>query len=64
LPDSLDYGLIGGISNEVREKLAAVRPATLGQAARMEGVTPGALSAVLAYIKRGAHTMSKSEKSA
>ena len=52
LPDDLDYGCIGGISNEVREKLAAVRPATLGQAARMEGVTPGALSAVLAYIKR------------
>lgn len=52
LPDDLDYGRIGGISNEVREKLAAVRPATLGQAARMEGVTPGALSAVLAYIKR------------
>jgi len=64
LPDNLDYGLIGGISNEVREKLAAVRPATLGQAARMEGVTPGALSAVLAYIKRGAHTKPKSEKSA
>jgi len=52
LPDDLDYGLIGGISNEVRERLATVRPATLGQAARMEGVTPGALSAVLAYIKR------------
>lgn len=52
LPDDLDYGRIGGISNEVREKLATVRPATLGQAARMEGVTPGALSAVLAYIKR------------
>lgn len=64
LPDSLDYAAIGGISNEVREKLAAVRPATLGQAARMEGVTPGALSAVLAYLKRGAHTKSKTEKSA
>ncbi len=52
LPEHLDYAKIGGISNEVREKLAAARPATLGQAARMEGVTPGALSAVLAYIKR------------
>ena len=52
LPEHLDYARIGGISNEVREKLAAARPATLGQAARMEGVTPGALSAVLAYLKR------------
>ncbi len=64
LPDTLDYGLIGGISNEVREKLAAVRPATLGQAARMEGVTPGALSAVLAYIKRGSRSKLNPEKSA
>jgi len=55
LPEHLDYAAIGGISNEVREKLIAVRPATLGQAARMEGVTPGALSAVLAYLKRGSH---------
>ena len=54
LPEHLDYAAIGGISNEVREKLAAARPATLGQAARMEGVTPGALSAVLAYMKRSA----------
>jgi len=52
LPDNINYAVIGGISNEVREKLASTRPATLGQAARMEGVTPGALSAVLAYIKR------------
>ena len=54
LPEHLDYALIGGISNEVREKLINARPATLGQAARMEGVTPGALSAVLAYMKRSA----------
>ena len=62
LPDDLDYGRIGGISNEVREKLAAVRPATLGQAARMEGVTPGALSAVLAYIKRRGGSASNQQR--
>lgn len=60
LPEHLDYALIGGISNEVREKLAAARPATLGQAARMEGVTPGALSAVLAYMKRRNNNSEKS----
>lgn len=52
LPDSLDYDAIGGLSNEVRSKLKAVRPVTLGQAARIEGVTPGALTALLGHVKR------------
>ena len=54
LPAALDYAGVGGLSNEVREKLARVRPATLGQAARIEGVTPGALTALLAHVRRGA----------
>jgi len=54
LPAELDYAVIGGLSNEVREKLAAVRPLTLGQAARIEGVTPGALTALLAHVRRRA----------
>ena len=52
LPVDLDYALVGGLSNEVREKLVAIRPLTLGQAARIEGVTPGALSALLAHVRR------------
>ncbi|WP_323760792.1 tRNA uridine-5-carboxymethylaminomethyl(34) synthesis enzyme MnmG [Maricaulis sp.] len=52
LPRGLDYGGIGGLSNEAREKLERARPETLGQAARIEGVTPGALTAVLAHVKR------------
>ena len=52
LPAGLDYGAIGGLSNEVREKLARVQPGTLGQAARIEGVTPGALAALLAHVRR------------
>ena len=52
IPDALDYDAIGGLSNEVRTKLIAARPATLGQASRIEGVTPGALMAVLAHIKK------------
>ena len=52
LPSELDYGAIGGLSNEVREKLSRVRPLTLGQAARIEGVTPGAIAALLAHVRR------------
>ncbi len=52
IPDNLDYAVIGGLSNEVRTKLESVRPATLGQAARIEGVTPGALTAVLASLRK------------
>ncbi len=52
LPTDLDYGTVGGLSNEVKEKLARVQPRTLGQAGRIEGMTPGALTALLAYVKR------------
>jgi len=54
LPTDLDYAALGGLSHEAREKLAAVRPATLGQAGRIEGVTPGALMALLAHVHRRA----------
>jgi len=52
LPGDIDYAQVGGLSNEVREKLLAVRPRTLGQASRIEGVTPGAITALLAHVRR------------
>lgn len=52
IPENFDYTRVGGLSNEAREKLERARPETLGQAARIEGVTPGALTAVLAHVKR------------
>ncbi|OYW42883.1 MAG: tRNA uridine-5-carboxymethylaminomethyl(34) synthesis enzyme MnmG [Rhodobacterales bacterium 12-64-8] len=61
LPSDLDYRAIGGLSNEAKEKLSTVRPATLGQAARIEGMTPGAITAVLGYLRRSAR---KAEKAA
>jgi tRNA uridine 5-carboxymethylaminomethyl modification enzyme len=51
LPADLDYGAVAGLSNEVRQKLERIRPATLGQAARIEGITPAALTLVLAHVK-------------
>lgn len=51
LPAGLDYGAVIGLSNEVRGKLEAIRPGTLGQAARIEGVTAAALTLVLAHVK-------------
>ena len=54
LPVDLDYGAIGSLSTEVRQKLEANRPATLGQAARISGVTPAALVALLKHVRRRA----------
>jgi tRNA uridine 5-carboxymethylaminomethyl modification enzyme len=52
LPATLDYRQIGGLSNEAREKLIAIQPTTLGQASRIEGMTAGALTALLAHVKK------------
>ncbi len=52
LPADIDYASIAGLSNEVRQKLEQVRPATLAQAGRVEGITPAALTQLLAYVRR------------
>ncbi len=52
LPDDLDYGRVAGLSNEVRQKLAQARPGTLGQASRLPGVTPAAVSILLVHLRR------------
>jgi tRNA uridine 5-carboxymethylaminomethyl modification enzyme len=53
LPQDLDYGGVAGLSNELREKLARIRPNDLGQAARISGMTPAALSLLLIHVKKG-----------
>ena len=52
LPDGLDYDAIGSLSTEVRQKLKAARPETLAAAARIPGVTPAAVTALLGFVKR------------
>jgi len=53
LPADLDYAAVGSLSTEIRQKLAAARPANLGAASRISGVTPAALIALLRHVKRG-----------
>jgi tRNA uridine 5-carboxymethylaminomethyl modification enzyme len=52
LPADLDYARVRGLSNEVRQKLEQIRPATVGQAARVAGVTPAAVSILLVHLKK------------
>src|SRR5207248_5297712 len=52
LPADLDYASLTGLSHEVRQKLSAARPATLGQAGRIPGVTPAAVSILLVHLKK------------
>ena len=54
LPADLDYAAVGSLSREISDKLAAARPATLGAAARISGVTPAALVALLKHVRRQA----------
>ena len=53
LPDDLDYAQVGALSFEVRQTLTRHRPATLGQASRISGVTPAAISLLLVHLKKG-----------
>jgi tRNA uridine 5-carboxymethylaminomethyl modification enzyme len=59
LPDDLDYRGLSGLSNELRQKFVAVRPRSLGQAGRIEGVTPAALALVAAHARRAAPRASR-----
>jgi len=52
LPDELDYADIPGLSNEARHKLGTAKPRTVGQAGRIDGITPAALTLLAAYLRR------------
>ena len=52
LPEDINYESVDGLSNEARQKLVAARPATLGQASRLEGMTPSAVSLILIHLKK------------
>ncbi len=52
LPEDFDYAVVSGLSNELRQKLEQIRPATLGQASRIQGMTPAAISLLRIYLKK------------
>ncbi|MBN1527306.1 MAG: tRNA uridine-5-carboxymethylaminomethyl(34) synthesis enzyme MnmG [Candidatus Omnitrophica bacterium] len=52
VPDGFDYGPVHGLSSEIREKLSRIRPLTLGQASRISGVTPAAISIMMVYLEK------------
>lgn len=56
LPEDLDYSAISGLSNEIKQKLSQIRPTSLGQASRIEGVTPGALTLLMHFVRRQPET--------
>ena len=53
LPDDLDYAALPGLSNEAKQKLLKARPRTIGHAAKLDGMTPAALTLLVAHVKRG-----------
>ena len=63
LPEALDYAEIGGLSTEVRQKLIAAKPATLGAAARIPGVTAAGLTALLRYVRKPSSSAPKASSS-
>ena len=62
IPDSIDYEIFGGLSNEIKSKLKLVRPKTLGQALRIDGVTPAAAIILLAFIKKSRYKVSANDR--
>jgi tRNA uridine 5-carboxymethylaminomethyl modification enzyme len=53
LPEDIDYAAVKGLSNEARAKLTALRPCTIGQAGRIDGMTPAALTLLVGHLRRG-----------
>ena len=57
IPDDIDFDLVGGLSNEIKTKFKSARPATFGAAARISGVTPAGLTALLGFVRKTAKSI-------
>lgn len=56
IPDDFDFSILSGLSNELKQKLQAARPSNIAQAGRVDGMTPAAVSLILALVKKGSYT--------
>jgi tRNA uridine 5-carboxymethylaminomethyl modification enzyme len=61
IPEWIDYQAVTGLSTEVRERLSSIRPRSLGQAARMPGVTPAAISLIAVHLRSRHNRAAKSQ---
>ena len=59
IPDDIDYAKLNGLSNEVKIKFKLIRPKTLGQALRIDGITPAAVYILLSYVKKGSKILKR-----
>ena len=59
IPENMDYGKISGLSNEVKSKFRLIKPKTLGQALRIDGITPAAVYILLSHVKRGSKKLKR-----
>jgi tRNA uridine 5-carboxymethylaminomethyl modification enzyme len=59
IPENFDYGSVSGLSNEVKEKLRRSLPSTLGQASRISGVTPAAVTLLMTVIEKRANKLTE-----
>jgi tRNA uridine 5-carboxymethylaminomethyl modification enzyme len=64
LPTNLDYAALPGLSHEIRQKLEVARPRTIGQAGRIDGITPAALTLLVAHVRRSARSPAKGQPAA
>ena len=59
IPKNIDYSRLSGLSNEVKAKFKLIKPKTLGQALRIDGVTPAAAYILLSYVKKGSKKLKR-----
>lgn len=64
IPDDFDFQILSGLSNELKQKLKAARPRNLAQAMKVDGITPSAISLILAHMRKGNHTQTEHLKQA
>ena len=59
IPEDIDYAKLSGLSNEVKSKFKQIRPKTLGQALRIDGITPAAAYILLSHVKKGSNKLKR-----